>query len=329
MRDGTSYDLVSMARTSRSGNDPDERHWKPEDWFDEDADAFETDAPLDAANGRDPRDWKASLRDLELTWSDATRDGEERAAPPPDEWLQSLSDELQTRVDTEGRGGPTTADSPDSGGWWRLADEDAAFDVEDVPAPQPPETDERIDVSEDAPPVTRRASKPVSAPVRARARAPRRSRRWVALVAAAAVLLLGGATALVALAGRSDTGKPSAAKSKSGSTTRTSALGGTTTIAPTTPTTSVRTPAAPQSFTVQSTCGRRACALGVRAGPAKTAQLVNNIRTGQVVQIDCSTHGELVKDADSGQQSDMWYRYAGTNTYSSALYLQGPTVPSC
>ncbi len=319
-----------MTGSARSGNEPDGQHRPREDWFDEDADTFETDAPPDAATGRDPRDWKASLRDLELTWNDATRGGEEHAAPPPDEWLQSLSDELQTRVDTEGRGGTTTADSPDSGGWWRLADEDAAFDVEDVPAPQPPETGERIDVSEDAPPVTRRPGKPVTAPVRTRVRARRRSRRWVALVAAAALLLLGGATALVALAGRSDTGKPSAAKSKGRSTTRTSALGSTTTVAPsTTATTATPLPPAPQSFTVQSECGSRQCALTVRAGPGKAAQRVANLRTGQVVQIDCSTHGELVKDADSGQQSDVWYRYAGTNNYSSALYLQGPTVPSC
>ena len=319
-----------MTGSARSGNEPDGQHRPREDWFDEDADTFETDAPPDAATGRDPRDWKASLRDLELTWSDATRAGEERAAPPPDEWLQSLSDELQTRVDTEGRGGPTTADSPDSGEWWRLADEDAEFDVEDVPAPQPPEAGERIDISEDAPPVTRRPDRPSSAPVRRRARARGRSRRWLVVIAAVAVLLLGGATALVALAGRSDTGKPSAAKSKSRSTTRTSALGGTTTTAPsTTATTATPLPPAPQSFTVQSECGSRQCALTVRAGPGKAAQRVANLRTGQVVQIDCSTHGELVKDADSGQQSDEWYRYAGTNNYSSALYLQGPTVPSC
>jgi hypothetical protein len=25
----------------------------------------------------------------------------------------------------------------------------------------------------------------------------------------------------------------------------------------------------------------------------------------------------------------VWYRYLGTNNYSSGLYLQGPPVPSC
>jgi hypothetical protein len=47
------------------------------------------------------------------------------------------------------------------------------------------------------------------------------------------------------------------------------------------------------------------------------------------VQVDCSTHGEPVQDTDLGQQSDVWYRQAGTNSYVSALYLDGPAVPSC
>jgi hypothetical protein len=56
---------------------------------------------------------------------------------------------------------------------------------------------------------------------------------------------------------------------------------------------------------------------------------VGYVDTGRVVQIDCSTHGEPVQDKNTGQQSDVWYRYTGSNKYSSALYLDGPPVPSC
>ncbi len=326
-----------MGESSRSGNEPDGRHRPPEDWLDELAEPSEHEASEGGAktahDSASPNDWMASLRDLDLTWNDATRAGGRQPARPADDWLQSLSDEFQTRVHTQAGNGTAIEDRGAS--WHMLADEDAAFDEDDDTALPPAETAEWTNTDAGAaPPVTEQSAKPSPAPVRARARARRRSRRWVvAMVAAAAVLLLGGATALVALAGRSGSGRstPRAATTnvKSHQSTTTT-VGSTTTVAPsTTATPATSLPPTPQSFTVQSTCGRRTCALGVRAGPGTTAQLVSNIRTGQVVQIDCSTHGELVKDADSGQQSDVWYRYAGTNNYSSSLYLQGPTVPSC
>jgi uncharacterized protein YraI len=76
--------------------------------------------------------------------------------------------------------------------------------------------------------------------------------------------------------------------------------------------------------------GGRDCSIVVRDGPGKANyQRVGALRAGQSVQIDCLTHGELVKDSDSGQQSDVWYRQAATMNYVSALYLVGPTVPDC
>lgn len=319
-----------MARTSRSGNGPDERHWNPEDWFIEDADAVETDVPPAAAKGRSPGDWKASFQDLELTWNDATGAHEEHIAPPPDQWLQSLSDELETRADTE-RSGPTaTAASPDSDAWWRIADEGGESDVQDVQdvPPRPPETEEWIgEEAGDSPPVTPRAATPYTAPVHRRPRTHRRSRRWLVVTAAVAVLLVGGATAVVALAGRGGGGKPapSAAQAHRSNSSTTAA----TTTTSAAPAITAGPPPGPKSFTVQSTCRGRQCSLAVHNGPQKNAQGVGQVQNGQVVQIDCSTHGDLVKDTDTGQQSDVWYRYAGANTYSSSLYLQGPPVPNC
>jgi hypothetical protein len=57
--------------------------------------------------------------------------------------------------------------------------------------------------------------------------------------------------------------------------------------------------------------------------------MTGSLRAGEVVQVNCSTRGELVEDRDTGQRSDVWYRLAGTNGYTSSLYLTGPTVPDC
>jgi hypothetical protein len=295
------------------------------------------DAPARAATSvdaaADSGDWMASLRDLELTWNDATHAAEERPALVPDEWLQSLDEELETRADTAGTG-TTAPDSPESAAWWHPPhDQDDAFDVDRVPASPRRETGDWIGGGPgDAPPVAEPSAKPSTAPVRAGARRGKRSRRSVALVAAAAVLFLGGATAVVALAGRSGGGRPTvkaATNASNNSSTRTTGVGATTSAPSATATPASTPPRGPRSFTVQATCGRRECTLEVRAGPGKVAQRVSDFHSGQVVQIDCYTHGEQVKDADTGQQSDLWYRYAGTNNYSSALYLQGPPVASC
>jgi hypothetical protein len=55
--------------------------------------------------------------------------------------------------------------------------------------------------------------------------------------------------------------------------------------------------------------------VAIAAAVAADARNVGSLHTGQVVQIDCATRGQLVKDKDGGQQSDVWYRQAGTNRY--------------
>jgi hypothetical protein len=284
----------------------------------------------------DLNDWVTSLRDLELTWNGAIQSAQEDTGRAHAEWLQPLSDEPQTRGETAAGGRTATADLPESGAWWQmLPDEDPAFDIDRAHALPPEDGDDWIDeISGDWEPLDDLSAKPFTAPPGADAPAPKRSRRRVAAVAAAAVLLAGGVVAFLALAARNGENKrnPTAVTTigRGNSTTITSAARPTITSAPpATATSSSVLPPGARPFTVQSTCGARQCALGVRDGPAKTAREVNSLRTGQVVQIDCATHGEQVRDTDTGRQSDVWYRYLGTNNYSSGLYLQGPPVPSC
>jgi hypothetical protein len=323
-----------MAGSSRSGNEPDGRHGVSQDWLDDFADVTKRDVSRDAARAdtrsSDIDDWIASLQDLELTWNTTTGAHEERSARPADDWLEALTDEFQTRGRTDAESGTAT----NLAAWSRMAsDEDAHVEVNDIPPQSPAETGEWFDTDpEDGPSVADGAGEPLDAPLPASTRAPR-SRRRLVIVAAAAGLLLGGATAVVALVGHGDGGdaarNAAISNRNRGSATTTPAVGSTTNVVPTTAPAGSTLPPAPQSFTVQSTCGTRSCGLEMRAGPAKTAQHVSNLRSGQVVQIECSVHGEQVRDSDTGNQSDLWYRYAGTHSYSSALYLQGPPVPSC
>jgi hypothetical protein len=315
-----------MAGNSRSGNEPDGRHGTSQDWLDDFADLTKRDASRDAdadTRSSDADDWIASLRDLELTWN-TTGAHEERSARPADDWFEALTDELRTRGRTEADTGTAT----DLAARWDMAsDEDALVEVDAISSQPPAEADEWFDAGpEDGPPAADGAGEPLDAPLPASTRAPRRSRRRLVIIAAAAGLLLGSTAAVVALVGRGSDDE-AARNAAISNRNRGSA---TTNVVPTSSApASSALPPAPQGFTVQSTCGTRSCGLEMRAGPAKTAQPVSNLRSGQVVQIECSVHGEQVRDSDTGNQSDLWYRYAGTHSYSSALYLQGPPVPSC
>jgi hypothetical protein len=315
-----------MGGSSRSGNEPDGRHGTSQDWLD-DADLTNRDVSRDAADAdtgsSDGDDWIASLQDLELTWNTTAGAQEERSARPADDWFEALNDEFQTRGRPEAESGTAT----DLEAWSGMgSDEDAHVEVHALSPEPPAEEGEWFDAGpEDGPSVPDGAGEPLDAPLPASTRAPR-SRRRVVIVAAAAGLLLGSAVAVVALIGHGGGGN-AAGNAAISNRNRGSA---TTNVVPTTSAPAGSTlPPSPQSFTVQSTCGTRSCGLEMRAGPAKTAQHVNNLRSGEVVQIECSVHGEQVRDNDTGRQSDLWYRYAGTHNYSSALYLQGPPVPSC
>src|SRR5947209_7905873 len=136
-----------------------------------------------------------------------------------------------------------------------------------------------------------------------------RLRRVLAITAAMAI------AAVLTLTFRGGGGKPSPrvetnANSQSAAQTATTAARRPTS-SPSTP------PTGSRNFTVRSmNCGQINCTVGVRDGPGKSYKQVGYVDTGRVVQIDCSTHGEAVQDKDTGQQSDVWYRYAGTKRYS-------------
>lgn len=118
------------------------------------------------------------------------------------------------------------------------------------------------------------------------------------MIAALLVLLVGAAVAIV---GRDGGGT----KSSSSRKTDTASPGAVTTaLTPTTapPTSATPTaPSGPASFTAQSTCGSRACSvLAVRDMPAtKGGKTVGSLNTVDVVQVSCSTHGEMIRDKDT------------------------------
>ena len=155
----------------------------------------------------------------------------------------------------------------------------------------------------------------------------RRSRKWIVVGAAIVALVVVGAVGVVAALQRGDGTKrsspPAAASTRAtpASTSPTSAV--TTTPASTPPA------GGPVAFTVHSTCNGRDCDVAVRERPSVSARMVGALHTGDVAQVTCSAQGDSVDDRDTGQRSDVWYRLAGTNGYSSSLYLQGPAVPAC
>ena len=159
-------------------------------------------------------------------------------------------------------------------------------------------------------------------------------RKGVLVVAAVLVVLIGVAGAeVVAAKGRDGGAKYSSGASavrseRSASTTSRAQV--TTTVAPTAaPGPPSTLPSTPSSFTVSASCGGGDCAVAVREGPSTGARQIASLRTGEIVQVDCSTHGDSVDDRDTGRQSDVWYRIVDSDGYSSAVYLEGPTVRGC
>ncbi len=236
---------------------------------------------------------------------------EARDRSDEDDWIASFRDvHFDWNEPGQGREPPGSSDDE-----WFLS-----------PGPAPPP---RIDPDDRARPVSEPATGDVGA--FEDTRAPKRSRKRVAVVAAAVVLVLVGAVvAAGAVIERDDGGK----SSSSGSGTVTSHRS-TTTSRPavsTTITTAAAPPTAvptPGPFTVRSTCGGRACTVAVHEGSTTAAAAAGSLRDGEVVQVSCSTHGESVADRDTGQRSDVWYRLADRGGYASALYLEGPAVPDC
>ncbi len=241
-------------------------------------------------DGSDPSDWIASFRDVDFSWSQQGR----------------------------GREPPTQSDDE----WWfapkRRPDANrSATAPRDTAAPTP----------DDRSRATSGGAIAGAATVRGKPRV-RRWRKRLAIVAAVIALFVVGAVGGVAVIAREgeDTSSSSAAttaSTKASTTTATTAPPTAVTTAPTT------VPPTPGPFTVTSTCRGRDCSVTLRDGPSLGAKNVGTLRTGDVVQISCSTHGASVRDSDTGQQSDVWYRLADRPGYSSALYLQGPTVPDC
>ena len=244
--------------------------------------------------------------------SDSGHDSEER--DPETEWLFPSD----VRSDSAAATNSTTADPPSDAGDWIAEFEKAAFGVDNSPAFRTDTADRTNGVSGIAPATAEAFEEMPPA---------RRSRKWVVVFAAIVVLLAVAAVGVVAGVGRNGGAKPSqrvAPRARSeASTSTTSRAEVTTTITP------APTPSAPISFTVHSSCSGRDCEVAVRERPSTAAKTVRSLRSGDAVQISCSTHGDRIDDRDTGQQSDVWYRLAGTGGYSSALYLEGPPVQDC
>jgi hypothetical protein len=246
----------------------------------------------------------------DTTDDDTRADTSEAPDVPADhgDWIESLQE-----VDFTGDAATQERKPPPR--WW---------DEEGLPSPES-EVDTGIERDD-----TTRADAEQATPTAAVANKPkpRRSRQRVAIASAIGVLLVGAAVGFVALTWR---GSGTKATSSATTTATSGKATATTAGAPTTvaPGVAMVPPAGPGSFTAHSTCGGRDCTVAVRDGPGTTAKRVDSLRTGQVVQIDCSTHGEPVTDRDTGRTSDVWYRQTVSHNYSSALYLDGPPVPDC
>jgi hypothetical protein len=243
--------------------------------------------------------------------SDSGHDSDERELET--DWLfptDARSDSATSAGDS------TTAGTRTEAGDRIAAFEKAAFGVDNSPT-------FRTDTGDR----NRAPSRIVAAPTEAFGEIPPagRSRKRVLIFAAVVVLLGVAAVGVLATVGRNGGARSSprvAPTAKSEASTSTAPRAEvTTTIAP------APAPSAPIPFTVR--CGGRDCAVAVRERPSTGARAVRSLRSGEVVQITCSTHGDRIDDRDTGQQSDVWYQLAGTDGYSSALYLDGPTVRDC
>jgi hypothetical protein len=352
-----------VASESDSEHDADERNLAGLGSFDDCSDAATR-----AGNGSraDASEWIGALRDIHFAWNEPER-APEPSRWSDDEWLLSLKRELHTEIDVHATS-DTAADSREPGDWWRISSDEPtdmldqagdelerrvgavppqfqrggggggagedgggnapepAFAVENLPA-LPADTDGR----------TRAASgaATAAAPALGGMWTAGRSRKRVASVAAVVVLLVVVAViGVLALMGRNDGADSSSsvattARSKSSTTTTSGSTAATTVTSPATPSPPSALPSTPVPFTVLSTCGGRDCTVAVREGPNTAAKMVRSVRSGEVVPINCSVHGESIQDPDTGQRSDMWYRLADTSGYSSAVYLEGRTVPDC
>jgi hypothetical protein len=253
--------------------------------------------------------------------SDADSGHDSDEADPETEWLFPSN----VRADPATRAGSSSTAATHADADRIAAFEEAAFSSDSSGA-FPTDPDARTESDSGVVPATAAAS---GATPRAG-----RSRKRDLVVAAVVVLVIMVAAVGVVAAIRRDGG----AKSSSGvpavrgerSTSTTSRAQVTTTIAPTVaPSAPSTLPSTPTSFTVRANCGGRDCAVAVRERPSTGARQVATLRTGQIVQINCSTHGDSIDDRDTGRRSDVWYRFADTDGYSSALYLEGPTVADC
>jgi hypothetical protein len=345
-----------MASESDSEHDADEGHIGWLGSFDDCSDAV---TRAGNGSGADASEWIASFRDVHFAWNEPGR-VREASRRSDDEWFLSLKRELHTKIDVHTTS-DRAADSPEPGEWWRISPDEPtdmldqagdelerrvgavppqfqrgaggggnapepAFAVENLPA-LPADSDGR----------TRAASgvAPAAAQAFGEMWTAGPSRKRVASVAAGAVLLVVVAViGVLALMERNDGADSSSsvattARSKSSTTTTSGSAAATTITSPATPSPPSALPSTPVPFTVLSTCGGRDCTVAVREGPNTAAKMVRSVRSGEVVQINCSVHGESIEDPDTGQRSDMWYRLADTGGYSSAVYLEGRTVPDC
>jgi hypothetical protein len=148
----------------------------------------------------------------------------------------------------------------------------------------------------------------------------------VVIAVVVVLLVVAAAAGAVALVGRDD---GTQSRSSVSTTARSDSSRTTASTAPVTTMIAPTTPASAASFTVHATCSGGDCAVAVRDAPTATGKSVRSLRANEVVQISCSTHGQSIQDPETGQRSDVWYRLAGTDGYSSAVYLEGPTVPDC
>jgi Bacterial SH3 domain len=223
---------------------------------------------------------------------------------PSDDWIASFRDVVFPWADSEHGDEPPPRPGDD---WWRtLQEKKASYAPEESPA---------------------------FATEASAGRSRKRVAIGAAITAAMVVLLVaGGAVGVVALIGRDDGANSSsrAATTHRSESSTTGSAATTTTLAPaSTSAPASAPPSTPGPFTVHSTCGGRDCPVAVRQTPSTGSKQAGSLRNGDVVQVNCSTHGESIQDRDTGQRSDVWYRLADTNGYASALYLLGPTVPDC
>jgi Bacterial SH3 domain len=350
-----------MASESDSEHDADERNIG---WLPSSDGCFDAATRAGNGSGADASEWIASFRDVHFAWNEPGR-VREASRRSDDEWLLSLKRELHTKIDVH-TSSDTAADSREPGEWWRIspfeptdlldeAGDELARRVGDVPpqiqrggggaggggggnAPEPAIAEENLPASPaDTDGRTRTASGVATVVAQAFGDmwTARPSRKRVASVAAVVVLLVVvGVIGVLALMGRNDGADSSSsvattARSKSSTTTTSGSAAATTITPPATPSPPSALPSTPVAFTVLSTCGGPDCTVAVREGPNTAAKTIRSVRAGEVVQITCSVHGESIEDPDTGQRSDMWYRLADTSGYSSAVYLEGRTVPDC